>query len=266
MPGFLDIHTHGAVGVDINDASADDLEKIGMFFAQHGTTSFLASVLTDTKEQTSWCIQQYLDYLGRPRKGAQLLGIHLEGPFLASAYKGAMPEALLCAGDAGLVEQYQKLAEGGIRYMTVSPEAEGVLEMIPKMKELGLSLITHIDVYNRVVAVTDSIMAAGLADGNYHLGVNQVVVEDGDARLADTGVRAGSTLLMDQALRNLIAFTGRPLEEVLVLLTENPARLIGVFDRKGSIAAGKDADLVLLDQNNQIVSVMVGGELCVSVI
>ena len=333
VPGFLDIHTHGAVGVDINDASADDLEKIGMFFAQHGTTSFLASVLTDTKEQTSWCIQQYLDYLGRPRKGAQLLGIHLEGPFLASAYKGAMPEALLCAGDAGLVEQYQKLAEGGIRYMTVSPEAEGVLEMIPKMKELGITVamghsgadydtamravelgvraVTHTgnamrllhqhepavfgaalesEAYcemicdgrhlhpgtvrlimktkgmNRVVAVTDSIMAAGLADGNYHLGVNQVVVEDGDARLADTGVRAGSTLLMDQALRNLIAFTGRPLEEVLVLLTENPARLIGVFDRKGSIAAGKDADLVLLDQNNQIVSVMVGGELCVSVI
>lgn len=329
IPGFLDIHTHGAVGVDVNDACADDLEKIGVFFARHGTTSFLASVLTDTKEKTRWCIQQYLDYQSRPRKGAHLLGIHLEGPFLASAYKGAMPEELLCAGDAELVRQYQKLAGGGIRYLTVSPEAEGVLDMLPKLQELGITAamghsgadydtamqavrlgvrsVTHTgnamrllhqhepaiwgaalesDAYceiicdgrhlhpgtvrliiktkgiGRVVAVTDSIMAAGLADGHYHLGVNQVVVEDGDAKLADTGVRAGSTLLMDQALHNLLAFTGLPLEEVLVMLSENPAKLIGVFDRKGSIEPGKDADLVLLDAQNQIISVMAGGEMC----
>lgn len=327
VPGFLDIHTHGAVGIDVNGATADDLEKIGKFFAKNGTTAWLASVLTDTVEQTEWCIRQYLAYRDSCREGAQLLGIHLEGPFLSPAYKGAMPEELLQKGNAELAARYQKLAEGGIRYMTVSPEVEGVIGMIPALKELGIAVAighsgadydtamraiaqgaaasTHTgnamrllhqhepaiwgaalesDIYcemicdgrhlhpgtvrlyvktkgtDRVVAVSDSIMAAGLPDGNYHLGVNEIVVKDGDARLATADVRAGSTLTSDVALKNLLAFTGRPLEEVLPILTENPARLIGVYDKKGSIADGKDADLVLLDADNQIVSVIVRGE------
>lgn len=327
VPGFLDIHTHGAVGVDVNAATADDLEKIGTFFAGNGTTAWLASVLTDTVEQTEWCIRQYLAYRDSHREGAQLLGIHLEGPFLSPAYKGAMPEELLQKGNADLAARYQKLAEGGIRYMTVSPEVEGVTEMIPALKELGITVAighsgadydtamraiaqgaassTHTgnamrllhqhepaiwgaalesDIYcemicdgrhlhpgtvrlyvktkgtDRVVAVSDSIMAAGLPDGNYRLGVNDIVVKDGDARLATADVRAGSTLTQDVALKNLLAFTGRPLEEVLPILTENPARLIGVYDRKGSIADGKDADLVLLDADNEIAGVIVRGE------
>lgn len=327
VPGFIDIHTHGAVGIDVNGASADDLEKIGSFFAGNGTTAWLASVLTDTKEQTGWCIEQYKEYRDSRRKGAQLLGIHLEGPFLTAEYKGAMPEHLLQKGNAQLAKEYQTLAEGGIRYITVSPEVEGVLDMIPDLKKMGIVVaighsgadyltsikalaqgveaITHTgnamrllhqhepaiwgaglesDAYceiicdgrhlhpgtvrliiktkglDRVVAITDSIMAAGLPDGNYHLGVNEVVVEDGDAKLASNGVRAGSTLTQNAALKNLLSYTGIALEQIIPVLTENPARLIGVFDQKGSIADGKDADLVLLDNNNDISDVIVGGE------
>lgn len=327
VPGFIDLHTHGAVGIDVNGASADDLEKIGSFFAGNGTTAWLASVLTDTKEQTSWCIEQYKEYRDSGRKGAQLLGIHLEGPFLTTEYKGAMPEHLLQKGNAQLAKEYQTLAEGGIRYITVSPEVEGVLDMIPALKEMGIvvamghsgadyitsmkaleqgvAAVTHTgnamrllhqhepaiwgaglesDAYceiicdgrhlhpgtvrliiktkglDRVVAITDSIMAAGLPDGNYHLGVNEVVVEDGDAKLASNGVRAGSTLTQNVALKNLLSYTGFSLEEIIPVLTENPAKLIGVFDKKGSIADGKDADLVLLDENNDISDVIVGGE------
>ena len=62
VPGFIDIHTHGAVGVDVNGATAADLEKIGKFFAGNGTTAWLASVLTDTEEQTRWCIDQYREW------------------------------------------------------------------------------------------------------------------------------------------------------------------------------------------------------------
>jgi N-acetylglucosamine-6-phosphate deacetylase len=105
-------------------------------------------------------------------------------------------------------------------------------------------------------------MAAGLSDGTYKLGVNDIVVENGDARLAENNTRAGSTLTQDAALKNLLTFTGRPLEELLPLLTENPARLIGVFDKKGSIADGKDADLVLLDEKNEVAGVFVGGQCC----
>ena len=87
-----------------------------------------------------------------------------------------------------------------------------------------------------------------------------MVVVDGDAKLASNGVRAGSTLTTGQALKNIMAFTGRPLEEVLKLLTENPAKLIGVFDKKGSIAEGKDADLVVLDEENNVTDTFVMGK------
>lgn len=326
VPGFIDVHTHGAVGVDINGASVEDLEKVGEFFAKNGTTAWLASILTDTEEQTCRAISQCTEYQKTAGKGAQLLGIHLEGPFLASEFKGAMPEHLLKKGSAELAASYQRHANGNIRYMTVSPEVEGVLEMIPKLRELGIvvamghsgadydtamaaiqagtAACTHTfnaiaplhqhrpaiigaalesDVYceiicdglhlhpgivrllwkvkgqQRLVAITDSIMAAGLPDGNYHLGVNQVVVEKGDAKLASDGTRAGSTLTQDRALRNLLAFTGLPLEELLPVLTENPAKLIGVYDRKGSIENGKDADLVILDEQMQVSDVFLRG-------
>jgi len=327
VPGFIDVHTHGGVGVDVNGAAAEDLEKLSRFFASHGTTSWLCSVLTDTVEQTRWCIDQFKAHRNGEQPTAEMLGIHLEGPFLASEYKGAMPEHLLKKGDSDLLRTYQERAEGGIRYLTVSPEVEGVMDMIPAAQKLGIVVAighsgadyetsmraiaagaqacTHTfnamgllhqhrpaimgavlesDVYcemicdgrhlhpgvvrlllktkglDRVVAITDSIMAAGLPDGNYHLGVNEVVVVDGDAKLAD-GTRAGSTLTQDAALRNLLSFTGWPMEKLLPALTENPARLIGVFDRKGSIADGKDADLVVLDGEDRVDLVFTRGRL-----
>ena len=326
VPGFIDIHTHGAVGVDVNGAAPEDLDKIAQFFAGNGTTSWLCSVLTDTEAQTRWCIDQCKAYQSQEGGGAELLGIHLEGPFLASAYKGAMPEHLLRKGEPALLRSYQEQAEGCIRYLTASPEVEGVLDLIPAARELGivtaighsgadyetamaaiaagaaaathtfnamqllhqhrpaiLGAVLESDAYceaicdgrhlhpgivrlllktkglNRVVAITDSIMAAGLPDGKYHLGVNEVVVEEGDAKLASDGTRAGSTLTQNTALKNLLAWTERPLEDLLPLLTENPARLIGVFDRKGSIAEGKDADLTVLDSHLNVEAVFLRG-------
>lgn len=327
VPGFIDVHSHGAVGVDVNAATAEDYEKICRFAAGNGTTSWLCSVLTDTKEQTEWCIDEFKKHQKMEHKGANLLGIHLKRPFLASEYKGAMPEYLLQKNNMPLLREYQERAEGNIRYITISPEVEGIVDDIPAMKELGITVAighsgadydtswaainngaaccTHTfnamkllhqhfpaimgaalesDIYceaicdgrhlhpgtvrlllkvkgmDRVVAITDSIMAAGLPDGKYKLGVNDVVVEDGDAKLAENGVRAGSTLTQNVALKNLLAFTGKTLEEILPLLTENPAKLIGVFESKGSIADGKDADIVLLDADNEVADVFVGGK------
>lgn len=126
VPGFLDIHTHGAVGVDVNGADAEGFEKICRFFASQGTTGWLCSVLTDTKEQTIQAIDQYKEWKTREHHGAELLGIHLEGPFLCPEYKGAMPEHLLRKPDMELLMAYQEEAEGEVRYITVSPEVEGI--------------------------------------------------------------------------------------------------------------------------------------------
>ncbi len=114
--------------------------------------------------------------------------------------------------------------------------------------------------YDKVVAITDSMMAAGLPDGLYKLGTMDVEVVDGDAKLLD-GVRAGSTLTMDRALQNLISFTGKSLEQVLPLLTENPARMLHMFETKGSLEIGKDADFTLLDPTLQIDRTYVCGNL-----
>lgn len=329
VPGFIDTHTHGAVGVDVNGATAGDLEKISCFMASHGTTSWQCSILTDTQEQTSWCIEQFKRHEAMEQNGADLVGIHLEGPFLAKEYKGAMPEHLLKKNDIDLVRHYQELSGGKINYITISPELEGVQEMIPQLKEMGIvvgighsgatydqamraislgaTVGTHVgnamrlfhqhepaifgaimesDVYceticdgrhlvpgsvrmyakckglDRIVAITDSIMAAGLPDGDYHLGVNDVVVIDGDAKLKSNGTRAGSTLTLDTALKNMLQWLPYPLEDILPTLSENPAKEMGLWDRKGSIDNGKDADLVLLDESNQIVSVYARGKKC----
>ncbi len=326
VPGFIDTHTHGAVGVDVNEATAEDLEKVSRFMAGHGTTAWLCSILTDTREQTEWCIGQFNRHRQQEQTGAELAGIHLEGPFLSPQYKGAMPEHLLKKSDIELVRHYQKLANGHIRYITISPELEGVQDMIPALRELGIvvgighsgaayeqamsairlgaSVGTHVgnamrlfhqhepaifgavmesDVYceaicdglhlapaavrmyakckglHRLVAITDSIMAAGLPDGDYHLGVNDVVVVDGDARLKSDGTRAGSTLTLDRALRNMASWLDAPLEDILPVLTENPAREMGLWQRKGSLDDGKDGDVVLLDDDLQVRHVFVRG-------
>lgn len=320
VPGFIDIHTHGAVHIDVNGAKAEDFETVCRFLASKGTTGWLCSILTDTKEQTLSCIEEYNKWKNMEHKGAKLWGIHLEGPFLNAEYKGAMPEHLLLKPDFGLLEEYQKAAGGDIRYLTVSPEIEGMVEMIPEIKKLGIQvaighsgadyetamaaieggvmaathtgnvmkllhqhspaifgavleddrvfcevicdgrhlhpgtvrLILKAKGMDRVVAITDSIMAAGLPDGDYKLGVNDVVVVDGDARLKAGGNRAGSTLTMDTALRNLVSFTGKGMDKLLPLLTENPARLIGIFQKTGSISVGKQADLTVLDRNLKV--------------
>ncbi|MDY4692939.1 MAG: N-acetylglucosamine-6-phosphate deacetylase [Blautia sp.] len=330
VPGFIDVHTHGGAGVDVNAADAEGLKKIGRFFAGQGTTSWLCSILTDSKEQTLKTIKEAVKHQKAQKNGhencADLLGIHLEGPFLAPEYKGAMPEQLLISPDVELLKEYQKAAEGNIRYITVSPEVPGVPEAIRDIISLGMKVAighsgadydtswhcinegavsaTHTfnamkllhqhypaimgavlesDIYceaicdgrhlhpgtvrfllkmkgmDKVIAITDSIMAAGLPDGEYMLGVNEVVVKDGDAKLKYGGSRAGSTLTTGQALKNIISFTGKSLEEVLPLLTANPARMLGVYDRIGSLDPGKDADIVILDKTYSVVDTFVKG-------
>ena len=327
VPGFIDIHTHGAVGVDINHASSQDIHTVSRFFASQGCTGWLASIVTDSEENTLQCIRSISQAMDQPEPGAQVLGIHLEGPFLAPQYKGAMAEHLLMKSDWPLLQKYQQAADGRIKYITVSPEVEGITEMIQKIIQLGIVVAighsgadydtamgcirngarcaTHTfnamkwmhqhapaisgavlesDIYceaicdgrhlhpgmvrlllkikgsERVIAVTDSIMAAGLADGQYVLGANAIEVINGDARLVSDGMRAGSTLTMVEALNNLKAFTGKGLEEIIPLLTSNPAKLLGLDSTKGSIESGKDGDLVILNKDLSVEATLVRGQ------
>lgn len=323
VPGFLDIHTHGGANVDVNAASPDDICHLAAFFASHGTTGFQTSILTDTPEKSLECIGNIVEAKKRSYCGAEVVGIHLEGPFLSPDYKGAMPEKLLRPADPDWLEACLEKGQGLVRYITVAPEVSGVKDLIRNFSgriifalghsgatyqdtmdciALGAKACTHTfngmrlfhqhepaimgaalesDIYceaicdgrhlhpgsvrmlikakglNRVVAITDSIQAAGLPDGHYHLGINDVYVKDGDAKLAD-GMRAGSTLTMDKALSNIVSFTGLPVEKVIPLLTENPAELLGL-SHKGKLKAGYDADAVLLNEHLKVIKTFVHG-------
>jgi N-acetylglucosamine-6-phosphate deacetylase len=107
--------------------------------------------------------------------------------------------------------------------------------------------------------VTDAMQAAGMPDGTYQLGAASVDVRDGRALIAGGGSIAGSTLTMDVAVRNAVRWLGVSVAEASVMASFNPARLLGVGDRKGSLVAGMDADLVILDDELCACATMVEG-------
>ena len=112
----------------------------------------------------------------------------------------------------------------------------------------------------RVVVITDAMVATGLGDGDYALGDVAVTVQDGQARTPSGGL-AGSTLTMSQALRNMMSFCDLSLAEVIPMLTRVPARSIGEYPRKGSLEAGADADIVLWDEQQSVQATFIKGEL-----
>ncbi len=126
-----------------------------------------------------------------------------------------------------------------------------------------LSLIYKIKGADRICLVTDSMRAAGLPDGEYLLGSldggQKCIVEDGVAKLPDRSAFAGSVATMDRLVRTFRKHTEAPLYEVVKMASLTPAKLLGIADRKGSIAIGKDADLLVFDENIQIETIMVRG-------
>jgi N-acetylglucosamine-6-phosphate deacetylase len=109
------------------------------------------------------------------------------------------------------------------------------------------------------VLITDAIDATGVGDGTFVLGGQEVHVHDGEARLASTGSLAGSTLTMDQALRRAVTASGLTIEQASAAASTNPARVLGLDASVGSIAPGRQADLVVLDDDLQVTAVMAGG-------
>lgn len=121
-------------------------------------------------------------------------------------------------------------------------------------------LVVRVKGYDSICLVTDAISAAGLPDGQYSLGGLPVLVRDGVARLSD-GTLAGSTLTLDRAVKNFLEFTGCSLPEAVRCATLNPARLLGIDGRKGSLEVGKDADLVIFDENFTVHYTILGGKI-----
>ncbi|MFG3193046.1 N-acetylglucosamine-6-phosphate deacetylase [Streptomyces omiyaensis] len=124
----------------------------------------------------------------------------------------------------------------------------------------ALELAFHHAGPERVALITDAMDAAGFGDGRYMLGPLEVEVKDSVARLVEGGSIAGSTLTLDRAFKRAATVDRLPVESVVQAISANPARLLGVYDRVGSLEPGKDADIVVLDGAFDIKGVMRKGE------
>jgi N-acetylglucosamine-6-phosphate deacetylase len=324
-PGYIDVHVHGSAGCDTMDATREAIETMAGFFATRGVTSFCPTTLTAGAREIMASVRAVYDCQQSPVQGAQPLGVHLEGPYIDVAKKGAQPEEHI--RPASMAECEELFSLGNIKLVTFAPEIEENRELIEFARsrgaaavtghssatyeqmveavEAGINHATHTfnqmqaihhrapgtvggvlmldEIYAELVAdgvhlhpaivdmivrlkgpekavlITDAISGAGMPDGEYELGGQEVVVKEGAVRLAD-GTLAGSCLTMDRAVRNAREFTGRPLEECIRMGTLTPARSIGVDDRKGILEPGKDADVILLTPDLEVRMTIVAGE------
>ncbi|MGC3953589.1 MAG: N-acetylglucosamine-6-phosphate deacetylase [Propionicimonas sp.] len=308
VPGYVDVHSHGGGGASFVTEDPDVARVATAAHRRLGTTSMVASLVTggypDLHRQVA-CLAGLVE-------AGELLGIHLEGPWLSERYKGAHPPQLLVDPAPAEVAALLRTGGGTVKMATIAPERAGALESIRLMVEAGcLAAVGHTDadfdttvaaieagargathLFNampglkhrapgpvlalwrdprvtvelvmdgvhvrpelvawvmatapgRVALVTDAMAAAAHADGDYVLGELAVEVRDGVARLAGQDTIAGSTLTLDRAVRNCVA-AGVDLVAAVRAASTVPADYLGLGS-VGRIAAGKRADLVVLD-------------------
>lgn len=327
-PGCIDVHVHGGGGAHCNTADPAEIAEVARFHAAHGTTALLATTVSAAPDELCTALETIARLVGGSRNGAEVLGAHLEGPFLSRQRTGAMDPATFLEPDAAVVERLLKASSGTLRLMTMAPELPGAMELIAKLVDRGVVVsVGHSDAsYDQVRAavaagarsathlfnamaplhhrepgvlgavldlpevscelicdgihvsaaamrlvyrvkgaagirlVTDAMQAAGMPEGEYRLGSAQVRVAGGRATLADGDSLAGSTLTMDEAVRGAVRMLGLSVEDASALASANPAGLLGLQDRKGSIAPGLDADLIVLDDALRCCATMVAGE------
>ncbi|MGH9710512.1 MAG: N-acetylglucosamine-6-phosphate deacetylase [Candidatus Acidiferrales bacterium] len=332
IPGFVDIHIHGAGGHDVMSSTEEALSTVAKTVARHGTTSLVATTVTAPPDETRRCLEDIARYIassantGAPATPtAEIVGIHLEGPFISSTCRGVHPPGAIAKPSIALLDRYLEAAGGNVRILTLAPEIPGALDLVEHGYARGIVVaLGHTDatyeqahnaifrgarhavhVFNAmrpfshretgvlgavltddsvtaeiiadgvhvddpairlllaakgpdlVILVSDGTAATGMRDGSYRLGTFDVTVAGGVCRNRE-GKLAGSTLTLDRALQHMVRL-GVPLLEAVCMATLNPARRVGLEKKKGVLAVGADADLILLTPELKVASVYTRG-------
>ena len=323
VPGFIDIHTHGAYGFDTNDAEPEGLRNWMKRIPEEGVTSILPTTVTQMPDVLTAAVANVAKVIEEGYEGAEILGIHFEGPYLDMEYKGAQPPEAIAKPSVEQFAGYQEAAKGWIKYITLAPEQDKDFALTRYCSQNGVVVsmghsaatyeealmgiangavsMTHVyngmtpyhhlkpglvgiamrvrDIYGEVICdgchshlaalnnyftakgrdyavmVSDSLRAKHCPPGgNYQLGGHDIEIgEDGLARLKGTETIAGSTLYMNRGLKILVEKAMIPFDAALNSCTINPAKALRVDDRKGRLAAGYDADIVVLEDNYDVV-------------
>ncbi len=326
IPGFIDIHVHGAGGADVLDGTPGALETMSRALARMGTTSFLGTSFMQP-QAGSRHLPVAAEQVGRKLGGARLLGLHLEGPFINPEKRGGIPPSAIYPSTRQAMDEVLELTGGTLRMMTLAPELEGNLALVERLAgegiiaafghsaasyeetragiAAGITHCTHLfnamaglhhrepgplpalhesehvtveiisdDVHvrapvvrfthrafgtERCVCITDAMRTAGMPDGRYVYGGREFESKDGAARYLD-GTLIGTALSLREVALRFHEYTGCTFAEAVDAATLVPARVLGLEDRKGSVAVGKDADLVLLDADHSVWATVVEGE------
>ncbi|MBQ7202810.1 MAG: N-acetylglucosamine-6-phosphate deacetylase [Eubacterium sp.] len=321
LPGFVDIHIHGAGGADASDGKEEAFETMSRALSKCGVTSFVGTTMTLPNDR--------LKSILTAAKGAKvtkskLIGINLEGPYIAMSKKGAQNGDYVRACDIDEIEELFGIYDK-IKLITIAPEASDSAKFISHFKDRltvsightaanadeckaaingGISHATHLynamtpmthreagvagtaldsDITcelicdgahicpavlrntfkilgeNRGVAVSDSMRAAGLGEGEFELGGQTVYVNRGGktAVLKDGTIAASITNIFEE-FKNLLSY-GIDFKTALKSCTINPAKAVGEDAYIGSIAVGKCADLIALDEDLNLQEVYIDG-------
>ncbi len=139
LPGFIDQHIHGAGGSDGMDGTVKDISTIAKTVAEEGTTAFLVTTMTQSPENITNALAAVKEYMEMsPEGGARVLGVHLEGPFIAAAHKGAQPLEYVAAPVCDTFDAYQEASGNAIKLVTLAPEVDGAKDLIAHLKEKGV--------------------------------------------------------------------------------------------------------------------------------
>jgi N-acetylglucosamine-6-phosphate deacetylase len=142
-PGFIDIHVHGGVGVDTNEADTDGFVKLSAALCRHGVSAFLPTTLACPPEELRGIMDTVSRVMSAQSGGARILGLHLESNFISLQFKGAQPPESIFAPDSPQGRKILALLEefpGLVKVMTIAPEVEGCLALIPKLRALGIAV------------------------------------------------------------------------------------------------------------------------------
>lgn len=328
IPGLTDLHFHGCVGEDFSDATPEGLQKMADYELSRGITQICPAGMTLGEDQLIKICRNAAAHREKNAGGADLVGLHLEGPFLSMAKKGAQNAAYLHDPDPAMLHRLQQAAQGMVKLVTLAPEQPGPLEFIQSARQDGVTVslghttadydtacaaykagarqATHLfnamppfthrapgvvgaafdypDVKvelicdgvhihpavvravfklfgkDRVILISDSLRATGMPDGRYPFGGQEIQVHGNRATMADDpNTLAGSVSDLMACLKTAVSF-GIPLADAVTAAAVNPAKVLGIYSRLGSLDVGKEANAAVLDEHLDLKAVIYHGE------